>query len=489
LLNNGDILSCLLSYSFDGDLLEIDNPYGWIKLYSTLNYTYIDSFLAPTDCTIIYYFLNKGIENFNFLGGFTRLCSEGPGDDDGDFVVTKMIDSNEILWTKTFGSTSEDVIRGLTATPDGGVLLVGNTTGGDFDIPYSYPGFYDDAVVAKLSADGEIEWIDVVGGSLGDDVLASPVMINDTVFQIAFVSTSSDYDLAAVSTGDLVNFLIRNYNLDGTVIEENIISGEDNLTGATSDLLALKNGNTLLAGRGIANSALNPTFPDHDLYEGSIAILNADLELVDLRSFGGSGNESIKRIIYSYDSTCFYTLGFSESTDGDLPGNHGDGDDIWVMKLDTSFNIIWSRNLGSTQSEYVEYGAILEVNDELVIFGRVIVDDVLPSGDLTCGDLGPGKEDAWMVRLDLTTGMVIEEPSTHWRVFPNPSHSLLTIEHELTCTQTEFRVIDTAARLVIQGYLNASMQIDVSSLASGNYSLELNCDNQIFQTQFVVQKP
>lgn len=441
LLENGEILASILSFSTDGDLLDIENPYGWVKKFSTSDYSHTDMFLSPPDCSIKYNFLSNGLENVVFLGGFTVLCDEGPDDDFADdFAVSKMNEAGEIVWTTIFGSTSPEFINGLMATPDGGVVLVGTTTGDDFDIPLSYPDEEADAVVAKLTADGAIEWIDIVGGSNEDLIVAAPVMLHDTAFQVMFSTNSSDYDLAEITTFGEYNFLIRNYHMNGAVSNENIIYSSENLNAAIGDLLALSNGNTLFAGIGFANAPWNPTYPEHDWSEGSIAIFNQDLELTDFKSFGGTSSESFDRIIYSQDSTCLYTLGNSSSNDGDLPGNHGFEHDLWIMKLDLDLNIVWSKNLGSVLNEFVEQCAIMEINNELVLFGKVTVDSILPSGDLECGSLGVGKSDAWIVRFDLTQEIESTSMIPTWQVYPNPASTMFHIEADHNLAANSYRV-------------------------------------------------
>jgi hypothetical protein len=162
--------------------------------------------------------------------------------------------------------------------------------------------------------------------------------------------------------------------------------------------------------------------------------------LTDFKSFGGTSSESFDRIIYSQDSTCLYTLGNSSSNDGDLPGNHGFEHDLWIMKLDLDLNIVWSKNLGSVLNEFVEQCAIMEINNELVLFGKVTVDSILPSGDLECGSLGVGKSDAWIVRFDLTQEIESTSMIPTWQVYPNPASTMFHIEADHNLAANSYRV-------------------------------------------------
>lgn len=46
----------------------------------------------------------------------------------------------------------------------------------------------------------------------------------------------------------------------------------------------------------------------------------------------------------------YIVAGSSNSNDGNVAGNHGDYD-AWVVKLDTSGNVIWQKCLGGTGSD------------------------------------------------------------------------------------------------------------------------------------------
>ncbi|MEO0210670.1 MAG: hypothetical protein ABIN66_02300 [candidate division WOR-3 bacterium] len=61
----------------------------------------------------------------------------------------------EALWAKTFGTSENDYLYGIAATPDGGIVVTGEVNDND------------DIFVAKLSPLGAIQWAKTIGGQYG----------------------------------------------------------------------------------------------------------------------------------------------------------------------------------------------------------------------------------------------------------------------------------------------------------------------------------
>ncbi len=84
-----------------------------------------------------------------------------------------------ILWQKCFGGIYDDKANDVIITPDGGILIAGNSRSNDGDVT-NHNGSTDstDGWVIKLDADTNIQWQHSFGGS-GDDDFTSVVAGND----------------------------------------------------------------------------------------------------------------------------------------------------------------------------------------------------------------------------------------------------------------------------------------------------------------------
>jgi len=110
------------------------------------------------------------------------------------------------------------------------------------------------------------------------------------------------------------------------------------------------------------------------------------------RSYGGTLEETCSDLKPTSDGGCIL-VGTSYSYDGDVTGNHGNGDG-WIVKIDQYGNIEWERTLGGSN-----YDFILSV--DLTSDGGYILSAGTTSND---GDVsayqGLFSSDLWVVKLD-----------------------------------------------------------------------------------------
>jgi len=110
------------------------------------------------------------------------------------------------------------------------------------------------------------------------------------------------------------------------------------------------------------------------------------------KSYGGSKDDGGYRIFRS-DSNSYYILGASCSSDGDISNDpYPDDDDYWILKIDSTGNILWEKILGGNMHDQMWTGTT--TND-----GGVLAYGWTGSED---GDVSVyyGAYDAWMVKLN-----------------------------------------------------------------------------------------
>ena len=109
------------------------------------------------------------------------------------------------------------------------------------------------------------------------------------------------------------------------------------------------------------------------------------------KCFGGSSGESFKKII-ELPNNEYYLLGGTNSTDGDVQSNDHDNKPIWVVKIDSSRNIIWEECYGSNSPTSLQ-DAIVTEDGGLLLLARFFVGGVDISTHY-------GNNDAWLCRID-----------------------------------------------------------------------------------------
>ena len=96
------------------------------------------------------------------------------------------------------------------------------------------------------------------------------------------------------------------------------------------------------------------------------------------KTYGGTGHEYINKTIPTSDGGYAF-VGYSESSDGDVSGNHG-MEDLWVAKINSTGNIIWSFSYGGTKSD--EGNDIVQAADgSFFVIGQTYSNDGNVSGN------------------------------------------------------------------------------------------------------------
>jgi hypothetical protein len=118
------------------------------------------------------------------------------------------------------------------------------------------------------------------------------------------------------------------------------------------------------------------------------------------KAYGGSYNERIHDIKRTEDSG-FIVLASAESFDGDVITSRTNiTPDIWVLKLDKTGQIQWSRTYGGSADEQ---GASIEITDRGYVFaGSTVSTD----GDVSYNH---GLSDVWMVSIDNSGNILWEK--------------------------------------------------------------------------------
>ncbi|MDR2522627.1 MAG: hypothetical protein LBC93_02845, partial [Synergistaceae bacterium] len=117
----------------------------------------------------------------------------------------------------------------------------------------------------------------------------------------------------------------------------------------------------------------------------------AEAETVEWQKcLGGSDWDEVNSIQQTSDGG-YIVAGYTYSNDGDVAGNHGLGD-AWVVKLNTSGDILWQKCLGGSCRD--EANSIQQTSD-----GGYIVAGCTGSNDSDVAE-NHGYIDAWVVKLD-----------------------------------------------------------------------------------------
>lgn len=333
------------------------------------------------------------------IAGYTRSFGTTSG---RNLWIFKTDKSGNLIWNKTFGGNSDDEGAAVKQTLDGGFIAAGYTS--------SFGAGAKDVFVVKTDSLGNELWSRFFGGTSDEEAYALEVL-PDGGFIIGCATSSA-------TAGSRDGWLIR-LNSSGNSLWDKKIGGlstdgirdlkltSDNsfiITGWTASDGAGALGKAWLVkidslGNIIFNKSFGGTDADRGLsvqqtsdggyiftgYTASSGAGNDDLFLVKTdgsgnqtwaKTFGGTGRDYGNVVKQTADGGYLiagYTLSFGAG-----------GDDLWIVKTDSTGTQLWTKIYGGTASD-VAYSMDLTTDGGYVIVGHTL-------------SSGAGVHDAWLLR-------------------------------------------------------------------------------------------
>ena len=235
-------------------------------------------------------------------------------------------------------SNSNDALRVIKITPDMG-FIAGVSSNSSAGFDKSQPSKGgNDFWVYKASRNGMLQWEKTIGGSLNDNI-KSLVVTSDGGYLLAGESASP-------------------------------VSGDKTEASINSDIWIVK--------------------------------LDANGNIVWQNTIQGAAQDSVASVIEAKDGG-YYILGTSTSGIGyDKTSVNYGSTDLWLIKVNSSGNVVWDKGFGGTGADVVLYPDLIEYFDNGdLLLGASSTSGV--SGNKTVGNLG--SYDFWLLRCD-TSGSV-----------------------------------------------------------------------------------
>ncbi|MEF3245435.1 MAG: copper amine oxidase N-terminal domain-containing protein, partial [Caldisericaceae bacterium] len=293
------------------------------------------------------YSIQKTLDSGYIVCG--KTSSFGAGGD--DIFVLKLNSNGNVLWAKTYGKVGDEASYSIEQTADSGYIIAGQTS--------SFGAGGWDILILKLDQNGNISWAKTYGGK-SDDYASSIQKTLDSGYIVSGVTSS-------YGAGGL-DYLVLKLDSNGSVSWAKTYGG-DNIDWSYS-LQRVVDGGYIVIGKSSFNCVCGK----------DILALKIDFNgnILWAKTFGSEYDESANSIQQIADSG--YIIAGQTSSFG------AGGDDVLILKLDSSGNISWAKTFGSEGNESLN--SIQQTTD---------------SGYIACGQtssFGVGGWDILLLKLD-----------------------------------------------------------------------------------------
>ena len=359
------------------------NPEVFVKALGTNSPEYIQLFAAGlTSFEYTVTFAGCGLTKTFKKPAFAKITYE-----DGAGFPSAGCLPVQPLTQRTLGGREKDYFPrahgsgAVAQTPDGGFILTGTVGSNDGDISGQH-GMYD-IWVAKLSASLVLEWQRCLGGSK-IDVAGGIVPTSDGGYALVGTTSSTDGDVGK-GHGSADAWVVK-LDAVGKIVWQKCYGGTGYDTGIA--IVEVADGGFVFAGA--TNSRDGDVSGNHGGIDIWVVKIDKSGVLAWQKCIGGTLADYPNSLQKTSDGG-FVVAGLTESNDGDVKGNHGNGD-MLVAKLSGAGAVEWLRAVGGSKND--EGMSARQTSD-----GKYIVAGWTNSTD---GDITnpKGGKDALLVLLD-----------------------------------------------------------------------------------------
>lgn len=296
------------------------------------------------------------------------------------FAASSTYAQMEIEWERNLGGTSNDEVIGITQTDNGSYIVALGSGSTTLDANGNYGSW--DYLIMGLDSSGNTLWSNQYGGT-GADQPMQVEPLSDGSMIIAGRSTSIDLDVG-FNYGTYDGWLMR-ADTAGNILWDTIMGTGD--WDFLEHLVPAGNGQYWCIGMVGGSTGGSTGWGNRD---GWIFKFDTTGTIVWENHYGGSDYDRLHGATATPDGG-LVAVGYSRSSDNHLSSNNG-YDDVWVLRIDSLGDTLWSVNYGGTQQDYGQ--SVVCTND-----GGFLVSGSTSSNNFDVSG-NHGGEDYWVLKLD-----------------------------------------------------------------------------------------
>ncbi|KAA9331719.1 T9SS type A sorting domain-containing protein [Adhaeribacter soli] len=414
---------------------------------------------------------------YSGIGGDKSQASQGLF----DYWIIKLNSNGNKLWDKTFGGSDTEAFASLQQTSDGGYILGGTSISGiSGDKSQARKGAVDYWIV-KLDANGNKIWDKTFGGNLGAGTYNFS-KIEQTSDGGYILGGSSSDDIGADKTQPSrggADYWVVKIDPAGNKLWDKTLGGSN--TEILTSLQQTSDGGYILGGysdSGLNGDKSQAGFGGKDYWV--VKLDGAGNKTWD-KTFGGPGHDELSALQQTSDGG--YILGGSADS---VFNQSFRNTDYWVLKLDSAGNKIWEQTIGGNGEDGLQ--SLQQTSDGNYILGGFSWSAA--SRDKT--QASQGGYDFWIVKLGPEVLATAEnKPDFNISIFPNPNQGKFNLQFSnINAPAAEVIITDLLGRVVLQQLVNTRSQglreLEIPAV-KGMYLVQVKAGNQTSTRKIVVE--
>ncbi len=270
-----------------------------------------------------------------------------------------------------------------------GLGIVGRTDSDDGNLACGFQG-NTDAFYATMDTLGSNHYYRCFGGTGYDEFNSFIEYVPGFYYKYIIGRTSSNDGDVSGNHGSLDAWLVKT-TFGGQIFWQKCLGGTGWEDGFS--IISTSDGNLLMAGIASSDTIDGQATGWRGDFDGWLVKMDTSGNVLWQKYYGGSSSDYLYSVIESSDGN-YVAAGFTRSTDGDISNPLGSSD-YWLIKVDTSGNLLWEKSFGGSTLD--EAYKVIETHDgNYIIHGYSYSSD----HDAISTKASPGSSNILLVKVD-----------------------------------------------------------------------------------------
>jgi Secretion system C-terminal sorting domain len=321
---DGDLASCLLPAYIKFWVVKLSDTgtLEWEGCYGGSNYSTAHCVQPTLDMNYVVF----GESEDNDL----EVTGHHGSSSFADYWLIKISATGALIWEKSLGGTLSEHGKFVSTTTDGGYICIGSSNSNDGDVTGNHLNgtlTSTDMWVVKVDSLGNIQWQKSYGGS-GEEIGYTILQTYDGGYVAVGTTNSLDTGTSqVVGLHGAHDYWVVKLDDTGGITWQVCLGGSDD--DLASNIQQTKDSGYVVIGTSASTDGqVTHNHGNNDMWIVKISKTGA---LQWEKSMGGSSVDYGCYVNPTPDSG-YVTIGFTNSNDSDVSGNHGDFD-YWLVKL------------------------------------------------------------------------------------------------------------------------------------------------------------
>ena len=416
-----------------------------------------------------------------------------------DAFYVKFDAAGNEIWSRGFGSTEAENVYGMTSDDNGNVWMTGyfssvNLLFGASSMINSGSTNSAEFYIVKYDSLGNEAWGFSAGGASNEYGQALATDNNGNVYATGSFRSDSitfgSFTLVNNSAGANPDFFVVKYDASGNAVWATSVGNtwEEIAYGIDVD----DDGNVFVAGTFtsddivIGSTTLTNTSSDNTA-EGFLIKYNPNGNALWAKSIQGEEHETANSVSADDAGNVFVSgyMGSDVTTIGSTSLNNTSSgfNDAFIAKFDAAGNFQWAANAGTGNSDQSDANSVCD--------GFAYLTGAYYNAPLTLGSNtlpNAGGTDAFVTKLDVTTGVDNVLNSSHISIFPNPSDGTFTVTNPSKHNAARVWVCNLLGEVVSANTaLVTPTELNLTMLAKGMYIVHVRADKMHYASKIVIE--